>query len=318
MSNRRTNNAEALMHNTRIGIDLGGTKIEAIAINTTGEIICRHRTSTPSNSYQEVVLKLQTVIESIAKQADLPKSTPVGIGTPGAISLKTGLMKNCNNTCLNGHDLKSDLEVVLKRPVRIANDADCFTLSEAVDGAGRDASMVFGIILGTGVGGGLTVNQQLLRGINSISGEWGHNALPLNSLAGISTFPFSQKRACYCGKLNCIETWLSGPALAESYFELTGLSMTAKQVSARISVDPQAQLAFDWYYNMAALAISQAINIVDPHVIVLGGGMSNTQALYAGIRSYWDQYIFSDQVDTHLEPARHGDASGVRGAAWLW
>ena len=306
------------MHNTQIGIDLGGTKIEAIVINTAGDIICQHRTSTPSKSYTEVLKTLQALIESLAEEADLAESTPVGIGTPGAISLKTGLMKNCNSTCLNGHNLRSDLQAALKRPVRIANDADCFTLSEAVDGASSNANLVFGVILGTGVGGGLTLNRQLLSGINAISGEWGHNSLPLNSLSGVASFPFRNKRPCYCGKLNCIETWLSGPALTESYFELTGQRMTAKEISAGLSVDAHAQLVFDWYYNMAALAISQVINIVDPHVIVLGGGMSNTQSLYTGIRTYWDQYIFSDQVDTQLKQAFHGDASGVRGAAWLW
>jgi predicted NBD/HSP70 family sugar kinase len=306
------------MQNTRIGIDLGGTKIEAVAINAAGKIIYQNRISTPSTSYGAVLGALASLIERLSQEANLPASTPVGMGTPGAVSLKTGLMKNCNSTCLNGHDLRTDLQATLKRPVRIANDADCFTLSEAIDGAGKAAPMVFGVILGTGVGGGITVNQQLLGGINAISGEWGHNPLPLDSLSNASAFPFHKNRSCYCGKSNCIESWLSGPALADSYFELVGERLSAEEISAKLPVDPQAQLAFDWYCEMTALALAQVINIVDPHIIVLGGGLSNIDELYKGVQRYWHQYVYSDQIDTHLCKAVHGDAGGVRGAAWLW
>jgi predicted NBD/HSP70 family sugar kinase len=318
MSSVHTTNSIAFMHNTRIGIDLGGTKIEAVAINAAGDIICQNRISTPNTSYQAVLRALKSLIQKLSQDANLPASTPVGMGTPGAVSLKTGLMKNSNSTCLNGHDLRSDLEAALKRPVRIANDADCFTLSEAIDGAGKTAPSVFGIILGTGVGGGIAVNQRLLGGINAISGEWGHNPLPLDSLSRDCAFPFRKNRSCYCGKRNCIESWLSGPALANSYFEVTGDRLSAREIAAKLSVDRQAQLTFDWYCEMTALALSQVINIVDPHIIVVGGGLSNIEGLYDGVQRYWQQYVFSDQTDTRLCKAVHGDAGGVRGAAWLW
>jgi fructokinase len=270
----------------RIGIDLGGTKTELIALDGSGREVLRKRTPTPQGDY---LATIGTVVSLIGEVEEKLKTTAtVGIGIPGALSRATGLVKNANSTCLIGHDLKGDLEKTLGREVRIENDANCFALSEAVDGAGQGAKVVFGVILGTGVGAGIVVNGELLVGPNAIAGEWGHNPLPLPRKEDL---PLPD---CYCGRKGCIEAYLSGPALAKDGENL------------------------DRYEERLARALAGVINILDPDVIVLGGGISNIQRLYANVPVLWRQYVFSDQVATKLAPPVHGDSSGVRGAAWLW
>ena len=270
----------------RIGIDLGGTKIEALALDDAGKEIARKRVPTPQGDYAATVRAVADLVFDLESKSK-PSAT-VGVGMPGAISLATGLVKNANSTCLIGHDLKGDLQKALGREVRIANDANCFALSEAVDGAGRDARVVFGVILGTGVGGGIVVDGRVLTGPNAIAGEWGHNPLPLPRGKDL---PLPD---CYCGRKGCIETYLSGPAL-----ERDGKSM-------------------ERYEERLARALAGVINILDPDAIVLGGGISNVARLYANVPRLWRPYVFSDQVATRLLPPVHGDSSGVRGAAWLW
>lgn len=272
----------------RIGIDLGGTKIEAITLSDTGEILCRERIPTPKD-YTETLDAIRSLVDQIA--GDQPH-IPVGIGTPGAPSRKTGLMRNCNSTFLNGRPLRNDLEQHLGRPVRIANDANCFALSEASDGAGKGAPVVFGIILGTGVGGGMVVHGQVIEGTNAIAGEWGHIPLPN---------PSDHERpgpACYCGRYGCIETWLSGPALAREKV-----------------TDPDA---FTHWLDRLGRALGVVINIIDPDVIVLGGGLSNIAETYDLLPAHVKPHVFSDHMRTEIRPNIHGDSSGVRGAAWLW
>ena len=270
----------------RIGIDLGGTKIESIALDGKGAAVARKRIATPQGNYAATV---ETVAQLVREtEARCGTKGTVGVGMPGAMSLATGLIKNANSTCLIGHDLKGDLEKALGREVRLSNDANCFALSESVDGAGRGAHVVFGVILGTGVGGGIVVGGEVLAGANAIAGEWGHNPLPLPRAEDL---PLPD---CYCGRKGCIEAYLSGPAL-----ERDGKNM-------------------DRYEERLARALAGVINILDPDVIVLGGGISNVPRLYANVPERWRPYVFSDQVATKLLPPVHGDASGVRGAAWLW
>ena len=295
----------------RIGIDLGGTKIEGVALAPDGRELARMRLPTPRSSYAETITALCRIVEELETQTG--ETGTVGIGTPGAISPATGLIKNSNSTCLNHMPFNVDIEEALKRPVRIANDADCFALSEATDGAGAGAPTVFGVILGTGVGGGLVVNGRLLQGPNAIAGEWGHNPLP---------WPLPDEMPgpdCYCGKKGCIESWNSGPAFEAEYnaFEKKDRSAEEIVIAARNGERP-AKAALWRYSDRLARALATVINIVDPHVIVLGGGMSNTDELYTEIPSRWGAYVFSDRVDTKLVRNMHGDSSGVRGAAWLW
>ena len=274
----------------RIGIDLGGTKIELIALDGSGNEVFRKRVPTPHGDYQATVGTVVSLIENAEKQ--FRTAATIGVGIPGALSRVTGLVKNANSTCLIGHDLKGDLEKALGREVRIENDANCFALSEAVDGAGKGAKVVFGVILGTGVGAGIVVNGELLVGPNAIAGEWGHNPLPM-----APHFPSKEDLPlpdCYCGRKGCIEAYLSGPAL-----ERDGENL-------------------DNYEERLARALAGVINILDPDVIVLGGGISNVKRLYAAVPVLWKPYVFSDQVATRLAPPVHGDSSGVRGAAWLW
>jgi len=295
----------------RIGIDLGGTKIESIALGRDGKELARLRLPTPRTSYPETIAAICTIVEDLESRTG--ESGSIGIGTPGAISPATGLIKNSNSTCLNNMPFNDDIEAALKRPVRIANDADCFALSEATDGAGAGAPTVMGVILGTGVGGGLVINGKLLQGPNAIAGEWGHNPLP---------WPLPDEMPgpdCYCGKKGCIESWNSGPAFEAEYnaFEKKNLSAEEIIIAARKGERP-AKTALWRYSDRLARALATVINIIDPHVIVLGGGMSNTDELYSEIPSRWGSYIFSDRVDTKLVRNQHGDSSGVRGAAWLW
>jgi fructokinase len=295
----------------RLGIDLGGTKIEIIALDANGKEFVRKRELTPSGDYQATLLVIKRLVDSV--EAETGEKDNVGIATPGAISPASGLLKNSNSTCLNGKPLLQDLESLLSRPIRIANDADCFALSESVDGAAAGAANVFGVILGTGTGGGVVVNGQLLSGPNAIAGEWGHNPLPWpqeDELPG---------PACYCGKRGCIETWCSGPGLAHDHVKHTGQQQNAEEICGLAEKgNVAAEQALQRYEDRLARALSSVINVLDPEIIVLGGGLSNMQRLYKNIPLLWGQYVFSDRVDTRLVQARHGDSSGVRGAAWLW
>ncbi len=306
---------------SRIGIDLGGTKIEAIVMAEDGTIVCRSRVDTPRDGYAETLDVLAGITADVANQASLSADRPIGIGTPGAVSLKTGLLMNCNSTCLNGKPLREDLESLTGRQVRIANDADCFTLSEASDGAAEDAESVFGVILGTGVGGGLVYHKQLVQGVNAIAGEWGHNPLPLANYQPDSVSdPIPQgTRPCFCGRANCVEAWLAGPSFERSYAQASGKETRSMEIVNRASAgESLATDLLEQYCNLLAMALANVINIVDPGAIVLGGGMSNTSQLYDRLPHYLPRYIFSDQVNTEVVQARFGDSSGVRGAAWLW
>jgi len=295
----------------RIGIDLGGTKIEGIALANDGNILYRERIDTPRDDYRATVDAICQLIHTIETQAG--KQGSIGIGIPGTISPATGLVKNANSTWLIGQPLNKDLEQKLQRPVRIANDANCFAVSEASDGAAAGASNVFGVIIGTGTGGGICINGRPLVGANAIGGEWGHNPLPW------PTPEESPGPECYCGLHGCIETWLSGTGISNRFREQTGKSLSAPEIVALSEQgDEQAGLAMQQYEQRMARALASVINIVDPDVIVLGGGMSNVERLYQNVPKIWGDYVFSDRVDTRLVPPKHGDSSGVRGAAWLW
>jgi fructokinase len=295
----------------RIGVDLGGSKIEIAALDADGRQRLRRRVPTPAGDYSETIRTVTGLVLDAENQLGCRAS--VGICTPGALSPATGLMKNSNSVCLNGRPLLTDLQHSLQRAVRIANDADCFTLSEALDGAADGAASAFGVIIGTGTGGGLVINRQLLTGPNAIAGEWGHNPLP---------WPCDHERpgpACYCGKHGCIETWLSGPGLACDYRRATGMDLDAGQIAARDRQGETAAVAcLTRYSDRLARALATVINLVDPQVIVLGGGVGRIERLYRDVPALWGQYVFSDRVDTRLVKPLHGDSSGVRGAAWLW
>ncbi len=345
----------------RIGIDLGGTKIEGIALDASGGVLWRERVPAPQSDYRRTLEAISALVRRI--ESDLGERGSVGVGTPGAASPVSGRMRNCNSTWLNGERLREDLCARLGREVRIANDADCFALSEATDGAAAGAATVFGVILGTGVGGGICVGGRLLAGPNAIAGEWGHNLFggPRGGLAA--------GRACYCGRSDCVETWLSGAGLVRTFrelagerayeagrgrcsneFEPTGWSRDAPARRAAVgpdssgrspaaaavpdssarspdaagvaalasSGDPLARHVLDLYAGQLAFALAQVINVLDPHVIVLGGGVSNIAGLYDEVPARWGEWVFSDVVRTALVPARYGDSSGVRGAAWLF
>ena len=298
----------------RLGIDLGGTKIEAVALSAAGEYIFQRRVETPQGDYQQTIEVIAGLVE--AAEQLLGETCRVGVGTPGSPSRQTGLMKNCNSTCLNGMSLQQDLASRLQRSVQIANDANCFALSEAIDGAGQGAAVVFGVIIGTGVGGGLVVNQQPVIGPNHIAGEWGHNLMP--GLGDESVPARFTGRSCYCGRQDCVETYLSGPGLARSYQELGGNPLPAEAIVERASKgELLGRKVVALYQRQLAYGLAQVINTVDPDVIVFGGGLSNIKSLYEEIPRLWSAYVFSDEVNTQLKPARYGDASGVRGAAWL-
>jgi fructokinase len=291
----------------RVGIDLGGTKIEGIALGDNGREVARRRVATPAGDYEGTLAAIAGLVGDLESAAG--ERASVGIGIPGTISPATGLIKNANSVCLIGHALDKDLERRLDRPVRLANDADCFALSEASDGAGAGARSVFGVILGTGVGGGLVYEGRLIQGPNAIAGEWGHNPLP---------WPRDDERPgprCYCGREGCIETFLSGPGFARDH----GAAMAPEDiVGAAEAGDVDARNALDRYIDRLARALATVINIFDPEVVVLGGGMSKIARLYEEVPRRWGRWIFSDRVDTRLRPPAHGDSSGVRGAAWLW
>ncbi|MEP6783564.1 MAG: ROK family protein [Acidobacteriota bacterium] len=310
----------------RIGIDLGGTKIEGLALAGDGREIERRRIAAPRGDYDDSVRAVADLVAAIEAacpaEAVATQAAKVGVGIPGAISRATGLVKNANSTWLNGHRLGDDLSSALGRPVRIANDANCFALSEATDGAAAGAAVVFGVIIGTGTGGGVVVNGNLVVGANAIGGEWGHNPMPA---------PAADERPgppCYCGRSGCIETFLSGPALARDYLAgglspSRGLAGGGAADAAEVAAladrgDVRAVQCLERYEDRFARAIASIINVLDPDVIVLGGGLSRIARLYDRVPKLWGPFVFSDRVDTRLVRARHGDASGVRGAAWLW
>jgi len=295
----------------RIGIDLGGTKIEGIALDGDGRELLRKRVATPVGEYPATLAAVAALVEEIEKQTG--RRGTVGVGTPGAISRATGQIKNANSVCLNGKPLGQDLAALMGREVRLANDANCFALSEATDGAGAGAEAVFGVILGTGTGGGIVVGGRILEGANAIAGEWGHNPLP---------WPRDAERSgpvCYCGKKGCIETYLSGPGLARDHGLITGQTLSTAEIAQRAQQgDALCAATLERYEDRLARALAAVINILDPDVIVLGGGLSNIARLYPNVPLLWGDYVFSDRVDTRLVQAKFGDASGVRGAAWLW
>jgi fructokinase len=295
----------------RIGIDLGGTKIEAIALSASGSILARHRVATPSGNYELTVKIIVYLVSAIEKE--LGASGTVGIGTPGTTSPATGLIKNANSTVLIGHTLDKDLSSALDREVRLSNDANCFALSEAIDGAGAGAEIVFGVIIGTGTGGGIAVRGTILTGLNGIAGEWGHNPIPWPRQEEL---PGPQ---CYCGRKGCLETFLSGPGLSRDFLDATGARLDPPDIVRLAEANDQpAETCLRRYEDRLARGLAHVINILDPEVIVLGGGMSNIQRLYDRVPRFWDQYVFSDRVDTKLVRPIHGDSSGARGAAWLW
>jgi fructokinase len=295
----------------RIGVDLGGTKTEAIALGATGDVLRRARIPTPRDDYDATVAAIAGLVEGL--EVGLGQRATVGVGTPGAISPATGTIKNANSTWLNGRPLREDLERRLRREVRLANDANCFALSEAQDGAGAGLPVVFGVILGTGTGGGIVAGGRILVGPNAIAGEWGHNPLPWPR-PGEWPGP-----ACYCGRTGCVETFLSGPGLARDHREATGEALDGPAIVARAADgDPGASATLARYEDRLARALASVINLLDPDVIVLGGGLSGLDRLYAAVPRRWSAFVFSDRVDTPLRPPRHGDASGARGAAWLW
>jgi fructokinase len=284
----------------RIGIDLGGTKIEALVLDAEGREVFRKRIAAPLPGYEATLAAVAGLVREAGEGS-------VGVGIPGALSPVTGLVKNANSTHLIGKPFKQDLEQAIGREVRMMNDANCFALSEAVDGAGAGAEVVLGVILGTGVGGGVVVRGQVLTGVNAIAGEWGHNPLPLPTAQDLPL------RECYCHRRGCIEAYLSGPSLARDHEQATGERLSPEEIVARGN---EATLAR--YEERLARALGSVINVIDPDVVVLGGGMSNVRRLYDNVPRIWGRTIFSDHVATRLVRAMHGDASGVRGAAWLW
>ena len=295
----------------RIGIDLGGTKIEGIVLDGAGCERARRRIPTPAGNYAATLAAIARLVAEL--EAAAGAAAHIGIGIPGTVSRATGLVKNANATWLNGRPLDRDLARVLGRAVRVANDANCFAVSEATDGAGQGADVVFGVILGTGVGGGIVAGGRVLAGVNGIGGEWGHNPLPWPRDADEHPGP-----ACYCGRRGCIETFLSGPGWAARFNEATGHAWTSAEIARRAAAsDPDALAGLDRYADRLARALAQVINILDPDVIVLGGGLSNIEPLYETVPRLWGAFVFSDHVATRLVRNRFGDASGVRGAAWL-
>lgn len=299
------------MRHVRIGIDLGGTKTEGIALDADGQTLARLRVPTPRGDYDGAIAQVVRLVAQLERETK--GLGTVGIGMPGAISHATGRVKNANSTWLNGRAFLADMEAALARSVRVANDADCFALSEAADGAAAGAGAVFGVILGTGTGGGVVVNGRLLAGPNAIAGEWGHNMLPWPR---DGEWPGPE---CYCGRTGCIETFLAGPAFEQDYAARHGEVLGAVEICRRaVAGDADAAAALERYADRVARGLASVINVLDPDVIVLGGGMSNITPLYDDVPRLWRPWIFSDRVDTRLVRAAHGDSSGVRGAAWLW
>ncbi|MFO1312642.1 MAG: ROK family protein [Burkholderiales bacterium] len=298
----------------RIGVDLGGTKIEIVALDASGRERFRHRMPTPQGNYDATLDAVAGLVRDTERALGVaPGSCTLGIGTPGSLSSVTGLLRNSNSVCLNGRPFKRDLEARVGREVRMSNDANCFAVSEAQDGAAAGAHVVFGVILGTGVGGGIVIDGTALDGRNGIAGEWGHNPLP---------WPRDDERpgpACYCGRSGCIETFLSGPGFERDHLANAGRDVRTVEIVAQAAAgDAQAQASLARYEERLARALAHVINLLDPDVIVLGGGMSNVASVYEEVPKRWGAWIFADRVDTRLVRNAHGDSSGVRGAARLW
>ena len=299
--------------NCRIGIDLGGTKIEIIVIDYDGNEIYRERISTPKDDYIGTLNSIKNLVQKSELETGLYGT--IGVGIPGTISKKTNLVKNANSTVLIGKSLDKDLELILGRRVRLANDANCLALSEYIDGAGERYTSLFAVILGTGVGGGLVINGNIFEGANLISGEWGHNPLPwpdVNESPGPD---------CYCGLKGCIETFLSGSGLENTFYKITGDIISADKISEKLQNNNQDAIkAIELYENRLARGLAMIVNILDPEIIVLGGGVSNIDRLYPNVKKIWNKFIIStdEEVNTPVVQAKHGDSSGVRGAAWLW
>ena len=295
----------------RIGVDLGGTKIEAAAIDRQGATHARCRVATPTEDYAGTIAAVAGLVHGI--EAELGSGMPVGVGIPGTLVESTGLVKNANSTWLIGRPLGRDLEAALRRPVRLANDANCFALSEASDGAAAGSGNVFGVILGTGVGGGVVIGGRIIVGANAITGEWGHNPLPWprpDELPG---------PLCYCGRPGCIETFLSGPGLAADHRRHGGGDLDGARIAAGAAAgDQSCRETLDRYAERLARALASVMNILDPDAIVLGGGLSAIGSLYEAVPHLWAPFVFSNKIVTRLLPPIHGDSSGVRGAAWLW
>jgi fructokinase len=295
----------------RIGVDLGGTKIEAAAIDRDRALRARHRVATPAGDYAGTIAAVARLVRGV--EAELGSGATVGVGIPGTIVARTGLVKNANSTWLIGRPLGRDLETALGRPVRLANDANCFALSEASDGAAAGCRNVFGVILGTGVGGGIVIDGRIVVGVNAIGGEWGHNPLPWPQPDECPGPP------CYCGRNGCIETFLSGPGLAADHRRHGGDALSGEQIVAGAESGSEACCAtLARYAERLTRALASVINILDPEAIVLGGGLSGIASLYETVTRHWGKFVFSDEVATRLLPPRYGDSSGVRGAAWLW
>jgi fructokinase len=298
----------------RIGVDLGGTKIEIIALGENSEELLRERSWTPQGDYNKTLQTIAALVEKVELKLGVSRlDASIGVATPGAISKKTGLLKNSNSVCLNNQPIRIDLQNLLEKDIRISNDADCFALSEATDGNATGANVVFGAIVGTGTGAGIVVNGKLLSGVNAIAGEWGHNPLP---------WPSENEYAehhCYCGNTGCIETFLSGPGLVLDYKIATNDVLDVKSLIQRSEQgDSECEAAILRYEDRMARSLAHVINLIDPEIIVLGGGMSNMSRLYKSVPKLWSKYVFSGHVETRLTPPKHGDSSGVRGAAWLW
>ncbi len=294
----------------KAGIDLGGTKTEILVLDAQHQPLYRERVATPAQDYKDIVETIGQLVERAESELDVVSR--VGIGVPGAISPRSGLLRNANTVCLNDQPLQRDLEIRLQREVRIENDANCFVLSEALGGVAQDYPIVFGVIIGTGTGGGLVVNGKLVNGPHSITGEWGHNPLPWRR-------DEDGQPDCYCGKTGCIETYLSGPGLMSNYQTRFGESRSSEEIiAAAAEGEANAIAMMESYFDQMARALAHVINIIDPHVIVLGGGMSNIEAIYQNLPQGLASYVFSDYVETPIVRAEHGDASGVFGAAMLW
>lgn len=296
----------------KIGIDLGGTKIEGVALNKSGEELFRERIPTPHDSYSQVLQAIRGLVQTAVARTGISDYT-VGVGTPGAVSPASGLIKNANSTCLIGHPMLEDLKQVLECPVRIANDANCFVLSEGTDGAANEGNVVFGVIIGTGVGGGVLVDKKLLVGTHAIAGEWGHNPLP---------WPNDDERpgpTCYCGKQGCIEAFLCGKGIQLDHQNYFGEVLEPEEIASRADQgDSRCEETMQRYEDRMARALATVINLIDPDMIVFGGGLSNIERLYKNVPLHLPKYVFSDEVHTRLVQNRHGDSSGVRGAAWLF
>jgi fructokinase len=304
----------------RIGVDLGGTKVEAIALDASGVLVWRERIATPKSSANEIYSAIAALV--LRGESEVGAACSVGIGTPGSLSPKTGLLRGSNTVVLNGQPVKQEIEARLKREIRMANDANCFALSEAVDGAGQGAQSVFGVIFGTGCGGGVVIDGKIQNGLHAIAGEWGHNPLPwpmddeLAPTDASSKAPGRGAHRCYCGKWGCIETWLSGTGIARHF--LDGSVATKDIVARAASGDAVAEIYLQRVEDRMARALATVINLLDPEVIVLGGGVSNIDRIYANVPPLLSKYVFSEFVETKVLKNAHGDSSGVRGAAWLW